>query len=245
MNMSLPMRLLLAILLACPLAAQTPPLQSFRNRSGTFQLDLPATWRQLAPNEARQLAALPGAPRDLGYVEPRLFYAVGPVDEWLAGRFVGPWLWIVEQENEWHLGEDFENEVVPQLREMWQTKGAASAIRHELADVRREEVGTGKHRAIVASRTSTPADGAAPTKSLDVHAPAGGQQFSLSFTCSATDFARFEPEFRRWLATLTFARPARGEAKLADRLWTPLLTGLLVSAVLLVLYKHTRGRSSS
>lgn len=236
--------LLLALGLASFAIAQAP-VRTFRNRSGTFQLELPATWRQLAPNEARQVGSRPGAPRDLAYVEPRLFYAVGPVDEWLAGTFAGPWLWVVEQENEWHLGEDFDNEVVPQLREMWQKKGATNGVHYELAAIRREEIGTGKHHAIVAVRTTTPADGTPATKSLDVHAPAGGQQFSLSFTCAAADFERLEPEFRIWLATLTFARPARGEVKISDRLWTPVLTGLLVGAVLLVLYKHTRRQSSS
>ena len=228
-----------------PALAQSPPAGTFRNRAGTFQLELPPAWRQLAPNEARRIQALPGAPLELTYVEPRLFYAVGPVDDWLAGRFDSPWLYVVEQENEWVLDEDFERDVVPKLREMWQTKSEATGVEHRIADIHREEIGTGKHRAIVARRESTPKDGRPPTASLDVHVPAGGQQISLSFTCAIADFDRQLPEFRRRLATMTFARAAHGEVKLSDRLWTPILTGLLVTGVLLVLYKHTRRRASS
>jgi hypothetical protein len=55
-------------------------------------------------------------------------------------------------------------------------------------------------------------------------------------------FAALEPEFRRWLTTLTFARVRKGQTSLGDRLWTPLLTGGAVGLVLLLLYKHTRGR---
>ena len=227
-------------------AAQQPqPLHAFRNLGGSFRIDVPTTWRQLSPNEARRVAAMPGAPATLGYVEPRLFYAVGPVDAWLEGRFDGAWMWVVEQENEWAADGDLDREVAPKLREMWDRNAAATGVRHELLSIRREEVGTDKHRAIVVHRRTTPADGRGGTASLDVHAPAGGQQFSLSFTCPGPDFERSEPEFRRWLATLAFARAARGEQTLGDRLWTPLLAGGMVTLVLLVLYKYTRRRPSS
>ena len=68
----------------------------------------------------------------------------------------------------------------------------------------------------------------------------GGQQITLSFTCADRDYARWQPEFERWLGTLTFARAAKGEAKVSDRLWTPILTGAAVGLILLLLYKHTR-----
>ena len=220
-----------------------PTVQPFRNQTHTFQIDLPAGWRQLAPNEARRIAELPSAPAELGYVEPRLFYAVGPVDEWLTGRFESPWLWVVEQDNEWMVGQDLEGEVAPQLVAMWRAKGEASGVDHEVTRVRRETFGPRGHAVLTAHRTSTPENGPA-TESLDVHAPAGGRQFSLSFTCRAGEFARHEPAFRRWLGTLSFARAARGEQKVSDRLWTPILTGAAVSLVLLLLYKHTRRRTS-
>ncbi len=243
------LRLGCALMLAAAtsLAAQDAPaaLQPFRNRSGTFQINLPAGWRQLAPNEARKIAELPGAPTQLGYVEPRMFYAVGPVDDWLAGRFAGPWLWVVEQEHEWVVGDDLEQDVAPKLREMWDRQGAAQGTRHEIGVIRREKFGPRAHEAITTVRTTTPRAPAPATRSLDVYAPAGGQQFSLSFTTAEADFARAEPEFRLWLATLSFARAARGTPTLSDRLWNPLLVFGLVSVVLLVLYKHTRGRPPS
>ncbi|MBX3464623.1 MAG: hypothetical protein KF830_15750 [Planctomycetes bacterium] len=231
------MRCLAAVVLVAA-AHLTAQQQTFIARNGTFQLDLPASWRQLSPGEARTIAALPGAPADLGYVEPRLFYAIGPVDDWLQGRFDTPWLWVVEQDNEWVVDDDF----AFGLRRLWQQRGEATGTRHELAEVRRDEAGPRRHPVLTARRTSTLPGGGATT-SLDVHAPTGGRQVSLSFTCRAGDFDRWEPEFRNWLATVRFARAAQGEPQLSDRLWTPLATGAVVTVLLLLLYKHTRRRS--
>jgi hypothetical protein len=79
-------------------------------------------------------------------------------------------------------------------------------------------------------------------QSFDVHAPTGQQQITLSFTCTPEKFAQWQPEFRRWLDTLTFARVPDEPATLSDRLWTPILVGGAVGLVLLLLYRHTRSR---
>ena len=89
---------MLVLAIACP--AQTP-LREFRNRAQTFRIDLPADWRQLAPNEALRIGENPKAPAELCLAQPGRFYAVGPVDEWLAGVFTSPWVYVVEQDNEW------------------------------------------------------------------------------------------------------------------------------------------------
>jgi hypothetical protein len=227
----------LAAVLALAVATATPAqeLKPFVARSGTFQIDLPVSWRQLAPGDARTIAELPGAPKELGYVEPRLFYAIGPVDDWLQGRFDSPWLWVVEQENEWVVDDDF----AERLAQMWREKGDTVGIVHELAGTGRANVGPKAHPVLTTLRTSTPKEGVA-TRSIDVYAPTGGRQVSLSLTCRADAFDRWQPEFRRWLDTLRFARPANGQPSLSDRLWTPLLTGAVVTVVLLLLYKHTR-----
>lgn len=232
-------RRLLACL--CLLAAAGPaqqPLQQFRNRNGTFHIDLPAAWRQLAPNEARRLAENPLAPARLGLAQPRHFYAIGPVDEWLAGDFHGPWLYVVEQDNEWYLADTFAED----LAAMWKAEGAASGERHELTDVERRRIGTQQVEVVMARRVTTPPGNRPAVASLDVHAPSGGRQVTLSFCCPPDQFARHEAAFRQWLATLTFARIAKGQTSLGDRLWTPILTGGLVGLVLLLLYKHTRSR---
>jgi hypothetical protein len=230
----------LATLIALAAAAQNPPrteLRQFTNLGRTFQLDLPAGWRQLAPMEAVRLSELPGCPEDLRKVQPRAFYAVGPVDRWLAGDFGGPWLYVVEQDNEWHVEGDFP----AQLADNWAKLGAATGVQYDVAQVREGKVGPAGHPVRFAVRTAHKGTARA-TKSLDVYAPAGGQQFTLSLTCQADEFDRYAPEFDRWLQTLAFARPSRGEQKLSDRMWTPILTGGLVALVLLVLYKHTRGK---
>lgn len=214
-----------------------PELRQFTNLNRSFHIDMPAGWRQLAPGEALQLAAMPSCPEDLRSAQPRMFYAVGPVDRWLAGDFTGPWLYAVEQGNEWFVEDDFAG----MLAARWHERGQATGVRYDLAEVRTGKVGPAGHDVRLAVRTSQKGDARA-TKSLDVYAPAGGQQFTLSLTCWADEYERQAPEFERWLQTLAFARASRGEQKLSDRMWTPILTGGLVALILLVLYKHTRGK---
>lgn len=234
-------------LLAAPLLAQAPTagpppaLEStrvFRNLNASFHIEVPADWRQIAPNEARTVGADPRAPTKIGFAQPRHFYAVGPVDRWLAGDFGGPWLYVFEQDAEWYVEDTFADD----LRTMWNAESAATGVQHELRDVRRVKVGVQQVEVVMATRLSTPGDGRPAVRSLDVHAPDGGRQLTLSFCCPPEQFAALEPSFQRWLATLTFARIARAQATLGERLWTPLLTGGAVALVLLLLYKHTRGR---
>jgi hypothetical protein len=240
-------RVLAAVALgACAaLAQQQPepgtagaPLARFRNLAGTFQLDLPADWRQLAPNEARAIGEHAGAPARLTFAQPHRAYAVGPVDRWLAGDFTGPWLYVVESEDAFHLPDDF----AAVLAASWTKEGEASGDRHTLADVRRTAVGTQGVDAIVATRLSVPAGARPATQSLDVHCPAGRGQLGLSFCAAPERFQALEPAFRAWLATLTFARPPRPAASLGDRLWGPALTSIAVCLGLWLLWKHTRRR---
>ncbi|MEO6595438.1 MAG: hypothetical protein ABIP94_11860 [Planctomycetota bacterium] len=220
------------------LAAQSPTLAPFRNVNQTFEIDLPTSWRQLAPNEALAIAANPTAPADLRRASPRLFYAVGPVDEWLAGTFDSAWLYVVEQDNEWLVDDAF----ALRLTEMWRQQGAATGTRHELASVQRTTVGTQQHPVLAAERSTVPKPPSRATTSLDIYAPTGGRQLTLSFTCWKEDYPRYEPEFRRWLQSFACARKPHGEPKLSDRLWMPILTGAIVGIVLLLVYKHNRRR---
>ena len=219
------------------LLPQSPPQATFRNLNDSFHLELPAGWRQLAPNEASGLAADPASPLPLRFSQPRRYYAVGPVDDWRRGDFSGPWLQVVEADEEWYVGDDFADE----LRRMWQQEGEKTGVRHELAEIHREKIGGQQLEAVVAVRTSTPKDAPATT-SLDVHAPSGGQQVTLSFTCRSEAFDRWQPEFRRWLGTVVFARVRRQNLTLTERLQGPLLTGGLIGLALFFLYRYTRRR---
>lgn len=209
----------------------------FTNLARTFALDLPAGFRQLAPSEAVELRERPDTPPELKTTSPRAFYAVGPIDRWLAGEIVSPWLYVMEQDAEWYIDGDFET----LLRERWRENGRAAGIEHEISDVREAKVGPHGHEVRLARRTSRSRDGRS-VSSLDVYAPTGGKQVTLSFCAWTEDFDRWSDEFESALATLTFARPSRGEQSLSDRLWTPLLTGGIVGLVLLAMYKHTRRR---
>ncbi|HEB52784.1 MAG TPA: hypothetical protein ENI87_05975 [bacterium] len=227
----------LAFAVAVP-SQQTPSLTTFRNYNQTFQIELPTGWRQLAPNEARRIGEDPRSPVELRLAQPTRFYAVGPVDRWLAGDYSGPLLFVHEQAEQWHVDSDY----AATLRASWRSHGEANDVRHELADIHRERVGTQQVESILALRTSTPRPPAPARRSLDVHAPTARQQITLAFTCSPDAFDRWHPEFRAWLKTVTFARIAPEPATLADRLWTPVVTGAVVGVVLLLLYRHTRSR---
>lgn len=218
----------------------SPPkaMQRWTNRVGTFQLDLPADWRQLAPGEALRLRDVPAAPAVLGLSQPNAFYAVGPVERWLAADFSGPWLYIVEGNDEWHVTDSF----AADLAAAWQRRGEATGERHELTDVRRATIGEQQVEVVMATRTTTPTGGRPPVKSLDVYAPSYDKQVCLSFCCAPAAFDSFVGVFGAWARSITFARVRKGQTSLGDRLWTPVLTGLAVGAIFYVLYRHTRAR---
>lgn len=219
--------------------AQSPAARAtFKNFNRTFQIEVPTGWRQIAPNEAVQLSENPAAPRDVHPASPTHAYSVGPIDAWLQGDFSGAWIYVIERRDQWYISDDFEEFI----RQHWRTQSQDSTVTHVVHDVGREKVGTQGVECIVATRTSTAAGSSQPIRSLDVHAPTAKQQIVLSFSCPEEQFARWQPEFRSWIASLTFARPAQDPATLADRLWTPMLVGGGVGLVLLLLYKHTRAK---
>jgi hypothetical protein len=219
-------------------AARAPATETFRNYNRTFQLDLPVGWRQIAPGEAARLSEHPTAPPVLMLASPRGYYGVGPVDQWLTGDFSSPWLYVFEQRDEWHVGDDYKET----LRRLWREHGEQNSVTHELSDIHTERLGTQRVECIVATRRTTPAAPATPRISLDVHAPTAKQQITLSFAATPGDFARWRPEFERWLETLTFARVAEPAQSLGERLWTPFLVGGIVGLILVLLYRHTRAR---
>lgn len=227
-------------LLLAPAAAQQPAQSTaqFRNYNRTFQLELPTGWRQIAPGEAVRVGENPEAPSILHLASPRQYYGVGDVDGWLAGDFSSPWLYVIEQRDEWYIGEDY----ATTLRELWREHGEANGVEHQLQDIHLEKLGTQRVECVVATRITKASPEAAPRISLDVHAPTAKQQITLAFTTTPAAFERWEPDFRSWLSTLTFARVAEEPVTVAQRLWTPLMMGGVVGLILIVLYRHTRAR---
>lgn len=220
-----------------PAAAQQPTATApFRSRTGTFELALPATWRQLAPGEVAGVQrAIPDLPFDIRQCEPSLFYAVGPIEQWHQGAFDGEYLYVVEQDNEWVA----DAQLAERLQAMWSKKGERDGVAYAIADVTASTVGKDRHPIVTCRRTTTPPAGR-PQQSLDVHVPTGGRELTLCFTCWADEFGAAEPRFRQYLATLSLARRARGETGLTDRLWTPMISGAVIGLILLLLYRKTR-----
>tara|TARA_R110002072_G_scaffold243682_1_gene402700 strand:- start:12344 stop:13054 length:711 start_codon:yes stop_codon:yes gene_type:complete len=229
---------LAAVTALCLAATQNPnsSLATFKNYNRTFQLQLPDGWRQIRPTEAAELSEVVAAPPDIHPCNPRALYTVGPIEQWLAGKFDSPWLRVYEQKDQWYIEDDYEQTI----RDQWQKQSERSNVSHQVVDVRLEKLGTQQVECVVVTRVSTPPKPRAVTQSLDVHAPTANQQLILSFGCPPEQFAQWQPEFRHWLDTLTFARAPEPPATLSDRLWTPLLVGGAVGLVLLLLYKHTR-----
>ena len=236
-------RPLLSVLAIASLTAPTigqqadPPVNRFASRSNIFQLDLPAGWRQLAPNEVAILTQQLGPlPTDVVRNEPNLFYAIGPIDRWREGTFDGSYIYVVEQDNEWIIDDDF----AERLTEKWRHKGEQDGIAYELSDIGKTTIGQDGHEAIPCIRRSQPDEGSSAQRSIDVYAPTGGRQISLSFTCLDRDFAEHEPLFRQMVDSLTFSRKPRGEPSLEQRLWPPLVTGAIVGLALLLLYRRSK-----
>jgi hypothetical protein len=225
-----------AALAALLCAASVQETRLFRSRNHTFELELPADWRQPTPDEVRQLRQV--LPKDLHVAEPLSVYFVGSVDRWLKGNFDGTLLQVKEYGEEWPLPDDF----AAAIRAMWQDPEVQRTARHELSDIRKVQVGAARHEVIECVRRTVPADGARPFMSLDVYAATGGRQVALGFRAWEEDFDKALPEMRRRAQSLAFALRPKGQPGLSDRLWTPIVTGLLVGALFLWLYHRNRRR---
>ncbi|GAB4162878.1 MAG: hypothetical protein Fur0037_28840 [Planctomycetota bacterium] len=241
------LRLLLAIAACAAAGAQGRPagrpesstaaVRTFESPSKTFRISVPQDWRQLSPGDARRLRKMhPDWPQEVQFTEPALFYAVGPIDRWLQGDELGVFLYVVEQDREWYLQGD---ELERALREHWAAVGAGRRTRYEVERVESRTVGRNSAPAVISARRHVP-ERAPERWSLDVHVPTGGRELSLSFQCPARDARAEELRFHEMLASLSLARPSKGRESLSDRLWTPILTGALVGAAILVLYRHMR-----
>jgi len=221
-----------------------PGMQQFQSRSGAFHIDVPAGWQQVTPDQTRALRDfVPELPAELHRTRPRdpldvygLEYYLAPAAAWLAGGFDGVYLYVAEQGNEWRL----EGDLATAISRVWSERADRDGMRHEITEVRRQQVGSDGYEVVQCLRRSVPAAGGRALQSLDVYAPTGGRQVSLAFRCFAEDFPAQLPRFRQMLSTLTLARKARGAVTLGDRLTMPLVTGALVCILLLVLHRRTR-----
>jgi len=234
-------------LLAVSLAQEAPqPTQRsqatrpFTNRAGSFRIDLPADWRQLGPAELKALTTtLPSLPQDVTQNVPHLFYAVGPIDRWMRGEFDGEYLYVVEQDAEWHLDGDLK----ARLQQMWSAKAADDGQSYEILSAERAQLGADANPAVIVERRIRTKAGET-LRSLDLHVPTGGREVTL---CLATRDDAFEKKRSELIAranTLSLARRSRGETKLSDRLWTPLAAGAVVGILFLILYRRSRRPAS-
>ncbi|MEY4830555.1 MAG: hypothetical protein RLZZ562_2351 [Planctomycetota bacterium] len=230
-------------LLAVTLAQEAPqPSQQsqatrpFTNRAGSFRIDLPADWRQLGPAELRTLTTtLPSLPHDVTQNVPHLFYAVGPVERWMRKDFDGQYLYVVEQDAEWHLDGDLK----ARLQQMWSEKGKDDGQTYEILSAERAQLGADANPAVIVERRIRTKAGDA-FRSLDLHVPTGGREVTLCLVARDDAFEEQRSQLLARANTLSLARRSRGETKLSDRLWTPLAAGAVVGILFLILYRRSR-----
>ena len=186
--------------------------QSFMSLTRSFSMELPAPWRQVTPSELPNLRAI--LPSDVHVTRPSSFYTVGPVDRWLDGDYDGVHLVVQEQRNELSMDQDG----VDRILQHWQDVSGKEGLQHEVLSWDISEVGPDKHPAILCQRVIRPDEPETAIQSLDAYIPTGGRQILLSFRSNQEDFSQHLPEFRKMLASATFARAARGSETLGSKL---------------------------
>ena len=208
--------------------------QRFMSQTRSFSIELPSAWRQVTPSELPDLRAI--LPADVRVTRPTSFYTLGPVNRWLVGDYDGVHLVVQEQRNELSMDQDG----VDRILQHWQDVSGKEGLRHEVLSWEISEVGPDGHPAILCERLIRPDEPGPAIQSLDAYIPTGGRQILLSFRSSQEDFSQHLPEFRKMLASATFARAARGSETLGSKLVFPAVVGALVGLILLVLHRRRR-----
>lgn len=227
-----PWQLAACVILATASCAPAQQSQKFMSQSRSFAIELPSSWRQVTPTELPDLR--PILPPDIHFTSPMVFYTVGPVDRWKQGDFDGIHLVVQEQGAELPMDSDG----VDRILDHWREVSGQEGLRHRVLGCDVTEVGPDQHPAIVCQRLIE-ADGPGPAiQSLDVYVPTGGRLVLLSFRCFEKDFANNLPEFRKMLASTTFARAARGAETLGSKLVLPAIVGAFVGLLLLMLHRR-------
>lgn len=229
--------ILLAALLAAPLAAQDARAQ--RYQGGVFALEIPGDWRELGPGEALGLAD--SLPIDMREISPGQVFALGPVDRWLAeGRFSGEALLVVAQRFE----RPTDEQELDEIRSFWKDWHGPDGSRREVLGAHVGEIGPDRHPVIALEMRLVPGSGAPPLHTLDYYASTMGQQLILSFRAWENDWQESEPKLRRMAESLTFARPPRKPPELSDTIlpWAGL--GAMVGIGLVIARRLIRRRSA-
>ncbi len=222
----------LLVVLSLPLCLVAQETQRFMSLTRSFSIEIPVSWRQVTPAELVDLR--PILPPDIHITRPREFYTLGPVERWIGGDYDGIHLVVQEQGNELSM----DSEGIDRIRSHWQEVSGKEGIRQQLLSSKVTEVGTDGHPAIVCERLIEPEEPRPPIQSLDAYVPTGGRQILLSFRCLRDDFPDNLPEFYKMLATVSFARTARGAETLGSKLLLPAIVGAFVGLMLLVLYRR-------
>ena len=222
----------LLVILMLPLCLMAQESQRFMSVTRSFSIELPVSWRQVTPAELVDLRPL--LPPDIHFTRPHAFYTLGPVDRWISGDYDGIHLVVQEQANELSM----DSEGIKRIQSHWQEVSGKEGLRQQLLSSEVTEVGPDNHPAIVCERLIEPEEPGPAIQSLDAYVPTGGRQILLSFRSLKDDFPNNLPEFHEMLATVSFARTARGAETLGSKLLLPAIVGAFVGLMLLVLHRR-------
>jgi len=231
------MSLILSLALLVPQAQGPDPERHF-NRTGAFAMVLPDDWRQVTPDEALQLSRQDPRQVPDWLLTPRqvAYYPYGSIGRWLDGDFDGRCLTVQELDGEYPVDEEGIS-VIRSAAGQPADQAADQEWQREVLSAEPAKIGSSEHPAIQCTVRDHSRDGTT-SRSLVLFVPTGGDTLVLSFRAPDDDFERSLPLFQQIMATLTFARPARGPTELSDRLLYPALVGALVGLLLLGLRRR-------
>lgn len=215
-------------------STDAPVGERFFSRGRTWSMELPEGWRQMSPAEAHRLRRT--LHPDMLDPQPLRRYAIGRVDRWLGdGGFDGVVV-VVEE----HADELIHDESLPELiRDHWREQNAKGEIRHDIDATTAVEFGKERYAALEVRRRITFPDAPA-VECLDLYVPTDGKELMFSFRAPPETFDEWQAEYRRWLATASFARPSRGQPSLAQRLFWPLVLGGGVALAMIFAHRASR-----
>lgn len=202
-----------------------------------WQIDLPASWRQLTPDEARTLRQNPaaGIPAELIQLMPADQHPWGEIDRWLQGGFDGRALAARVDEE-----QDLDDATIANLRRQWERPREAGGPGARVEASRVTQVGRDGHPAIELVVRLPEAGAIPPATELQYYVPTGGRFVMLRMRAHERDFAAATAFYRPLVDSLRFARRQRGGSQRVTDFLYALGVGVVIVAILLGVHRRVR-----
>jgi len=216
----------------CPLwsalrADHAGPQPQWVDAGARFAFALPAGWRQLTPDEGRQLERdAVVMPAEIERPEPPNHLVFGPVERWLAGSFDGRTLSVDEIEGEPEVGPSG----IAGIAAHWAQQPGEGVVIERLEV---GSVGSPPHPALL-GRFRVGAGPAAAAR-FEAYVPAGGRTYRFALAWPFADAPAGEAAFAQLSSSIAMASKPRGPTTLGSKLLWAGALGLLAGVALHVL----------